>query len=60
MPSLRIAWIVCALFLAWFACGEVEKSTPDASSGSDSNTLPLPHICSFDTDVFDSTCTFGE
>ena len=64
MPSLRIAGIVYALFLAWSGCGEVAKSTPDASSASDasgaSDANTLPHICAFDTDVFDSTCTFGE
>ena len=58
MLASRIAGVVCALLLAWSGCSHVEKSRPDASTVEDANTLP--HVCSFDMDMFDNGCIFGQ
>ena len=58
MLRSRIARAVCVLFVAWSGCSHVDKSSPDASDVEDTNTLP--HVCTFDIDVFDTGCAFGQ
>ncbi len=39
-----------------FACGKVTKQPADAPTA---DTPSGSHVCVFDTDTFDSGCTFG-
>jgi len=62
---MKWALVVVAVFLASLSlsCGKVAAHAPsDAGSGSanpDAQGSGAGHTCVFDTDTFDSGCTFG-